>query len=75
MTTYTDIRLKHAGEDELRQGFDCDDRIPGLVAAEFDEIAADGSLRFSLGKYTTDADIERAASIITTIVERERKAS
>ena len=46
-----------------------------LVAAGFDEIAADGSLRFSLGKYTTDADIERAASIITAIVEKERKAS
>ncbi len=42
-----------------------------LVAAGFDDAHADGSLRFSLGKYTTEHEIERSISIIIEVVRRE----
>ncbi len=42
-----------------------------LVAAGFDELRADGSLRFSIGKYTTEEEIERSIPIILDVVKRE----
>lgn len=42
-----------------------------LVAAGFDDARADGSLRFSLGKFTTEDDIIRAGEIIAAVVKKE----
>ena len=46
-----------------------------LVAAGFSDELADGSLRFSLGKFTSEADIDRAADIICDVIRREQQAS
>lgn len=57
MTPYTDIGLQHASHDELKQGFDGDERIPGLVAKEFDDIAAGHGVSASLNVYTSSVTI------------------
>jgi cysteine desulfurase len=38
-----------------------------------DERLAESSLRFSLGRYTTDADIERAIAVLSSAVSRLRR--
>ncbi|MEO5691219.1 MAG: cysteine desulfurase family protein [Candidatus Saccharimonadales bacterium] len=42
-----------------------------LIAAGFDDIHADGSLRFSLGRYTSQDEIEHAIPIIVEVITRE----
>ena len=42
-----------------------------LGAAGFDDLHADGSLRFSMGKFTTADDIDQAATIISDVIARE----
>jgi len=44
-----------------------------LRALGRDERLAESSLRFSLGRYTSDADIERAIAVLTTAVGRLRR--
>jgi cysteine desulfurase len=46
-----------------------------LVAAGFDEEHADGSLRFSLGKFSTETDIDHAAAIICEVIAKEVSTS
>lgn len=43
-----------------------------LEAVGMSDELADGSLRFSLGRWTTDEDIERAGQLICEVIERER---
>lgn len=43
-----------------------------LNAIGMNEELADGSLRITLGRYTTEADIDRAASEIIEVVQQER---
>lgn len=43
-----------------------------LNAIGMDEELADGSLRITLGRHTTEADIDRAASEIIDVVQQER---
>jgi cysteine desulfurase len=38
-----------------------------------DERLAESSLRFSLGRYTTDSDIERAVGVLSSAVSRLRR--
>jgi cysteine desulfurase len=44
-----------------------------LVAASFDDTRADGSLRFSLGKFTSETEIDQASQIIIDVIQKERQ--
>ncbi|WP_374999722.1 cysteine desulfurase family protein [Aeromicrobium sp. CTD01-1L150] len=46
-----------------------------LLAMGFEEAAARGSLRFSLGHTSTEADIDRLLAVLPTVHERARAAS
>jgi cysteine desulfurase len=43
-----------------------------LTAVGFDDVHADGSLRFSLGRQTTQEQIDEAATVIINTIARER---
>ena len=45
-----------------------------LLAMGADAVAARGSLRFSLGRTSTDADVDAVVEVIGTVVERARSA-
>ncbi len=45
-----------------------------LLAMGYDEVAARGSLRFSLGHTTTEADIDRVLEVLPAVHERALKA-
>ena len=44
-----------------------------LLAMHMDEPTAHGTVRFSLSRYTTDADIDRALEVVPAVVERLMK--
>lgn len=46
-----------------------------LLALGRDEAAAKSALRFSVGKYTTEQDIEQVLAVIPSVVERVRAAA
>lgn len=46
-----------------------------LLAMGYDDVAARGSLRFSLGHTTTEADVDRLLDVLPTVHERARKAA
>jgi cysteine desulfurase len=46
-----------------------------LTALGYPEEEARGSLRITLGRTTTDAEVQQAASIIPQVIERIRAAS
>lgn len=46
-----------------------------LLAMGFDETAARGSLRFSLGHTSTEADVDRLIEVLPAVHERARKAA
>jgi len=46
-----------------------------LLAMGYDEIAARGSLRFSLGHTSTDADVDRLLAALPAVHERAQRAS
>ncbi len=46
---------------------------PVLLAMGIEPKWAHGAVRFSLSKYTTDADIDRALAVVPTVIERLRK--
>jgi cysteine desulfurase len=46
----------------------------GLLARGADEARARGSLRFSLGATSTEADCEALGAVIGEVVERARRA-
>jgi cysteine desulfurase len=46
-----------------------------LLAMGYDEVAARGSLRFSLGHTSTDADVDRLLEVLPLVHERARRAS
>jgi len=58
MTPYTEISLGYqASADYIRQCFDCDDRMPGLVAAEFDNIADEHGVAAALNVHTSSVTL------------------
>jgi len=55
----TSIQLGYeASEAWIMQGFDSDERIPTLVAREFNKIAANHGISASLNVYTSSVDID-----------------
>jgi cysteine desulfurase len=46
-----------------------------LLALGRDETAAKSALRFSVGKYTTEQEIERVLEVLPGVVERVRQAA
>jgi cysteine desulfurase len=49
------------------------DPSPVLLAMGIDPNSAHGSIRFSLSRYTTDAEIDRALDVVPPVIERLRK--
>ena len=55
----TSIKLGHiASADYISQGFDCDNRVPHLVAAAFNAIAEEQGLSATLNVETSSVDID-----------------
>ena len=50
------------------------DPSPVLLAMGIEPVSAHGSIRFSLSRDTTDDEIDRAIEIVTSCVERIRRA-
>ncbi|MDP9394543.1 MAG: cysteine desulfurase [Actinomycetota bacterium] len=63
---------------ECSTGSACSAGVPRpshvLLAMGIDEDAARGSLRFSLGHTSTDADVDAVGDVIASVVERARRA-
>lgn len=63
---------------EVSTGSACAAGVPQpshvLLAMGFDEVAARGSLRFSLGHSSTDADVDRVLEVLPAVHERARAA-
>ncbi|RLV56882.1 cysteine desulfurase [Aeromicrobium phragmitis] len=63
---------------EVSTGSACAAGVPQpshvLLAMGFDEIAARGSLRFSLGHSSTEADVDRVLEVLPAVHERARAA-
>ncbi len=73
------LMLLDANGVEVSTGSACAAGVPQpshvLLAMGFDEESARGSLRFSLGHDSTEADIERVVAVLPTVFERARAAS
>ena len=48
------------------------DPSPVLRAMQIDDKIAHGAVRFSLSRYTTDAEISRALEVLPRVIERLR---
>ena len=46
--------------------------VPRLRAMRIDEKLAHGAIRFSLSRYTTDAEVERALEVLPGVIGRLR---
>lgn len=72
------LMLLDASGIQCSTGSACNAGVPQpshvLLAMGYDESAARGSLRFSLGHSTTDADIDRLLAALPSVVERARAA-
>jgi len=72
------LMLLDAQGVEVSTGSACAAGVPQpshvLLAMGFDEIAARGSLRFSLGHSSTDADVDRVLAVLGAVHERARAA-
>ncbi len=73
------LMLLDANGVEVSTGSACAAGVPQpshvLLAMGFDEESARGSLRFSLGHDSTEADVERVVDVLPTVFERARAAS
>lgn len=73
------LMLLDAQGVEVSTGSACAAGVPQpshvLLAMGFDEIAARGSLRFSLGHDSTEADVDRLIEVLPSVYARARAAS
>ncbi|MGB9012546.1 MAG: aminotransferase class V-fold PLP-dependent enzyme, partial [Aeromicrobium sp.] len=73
------LMLLDAQGVECSTGSACDAGVPQpshvLLAMGYDEQAARGSLRFSLGHTTTDADVDRLLAALPAVHERATRAA
>lgn len=73
------LMLLDAQGVECSTGSACDAGVPQpshvMLAMGFPEVAARGSLRFSLGHDSTEADVDRLLTVLPAVHERAREAS
>ena len=73
------LMLLDAQGIECSTGSACDAGVPQpshvLLAMGYDDVAARGSLRFSLGHTSTEADVDALISALPAVHERAKRAA